>query len=75
MSISKLSVATARSFLPNLLTLSILSVFHSAYAATPIEVANDLPVTVVTASRAPQAINTVPASISVITKDQIQQSP
>lgn len=60
-------------FLPNLLTLSILSVFHTAYAAN--EVANDLPTTVVTASRAPQAINTVPASISVITKDQIQQSP
>lgn len=62
-------------FLPNLLTLSILSVFHTAYADTSIEVTNDLPVTVVTASRTAQAINTVPASISVITKDQIQQSP
>ena len=75
MSIAKLSVANARSFLPNLLTLSILSVFHTAYADTSIEVTNDLPVIVVTASRTAQAINTVPASISVITKDQIQQSP
>ncbi|GAC1372435.1 MAG: TonB-dependent receptor [Aquirhabdus sp.] len=62
-------------FLPNLLTLSILSVFHTAYADAPIEVANDLPVTVVTASRLPEAINIVPASISVITQAQIQQSP
>ena len=75
MSIAKLSVANARSFLPNLLTLSILSVFHTAYADTSIEVTNDLPVIVVTASRTAQAINTVPASLSVITKDQIQQSP
>ena len=75
MSIAKLSVANARSFLPNLLTLSILSVFHTAYADAPVEVTNDLPVTVVTASRTAQAINTVPASIDVITKDQIQQSP
>jgi vitamin B12 transporter len=61
-------------FLPNLLTLSILSVFHTAYADTPVEVTNDLPVTVVTASRLPQAINTVPASISVINEQQIKQS-
>lgn len=61
-------------FLPNLLTLSILSVFHSAQAAAPIEVANDLPVTVVTASRAAEAINIVPGSISVITNDQLHQS-
>lgn len=67
-------MSISRTFLPNLLTLSILSVFHSAHAVTPVEVANDLPVTVVTASRTPQAINVVPASISVITKDQIQQS-
>lgn len=62
-------------FIPNLLTLSILSVFHTAYADTPIEVTNDLPVTVVTASRAAESINIVPASISVITQAQIQQSP
>ncbi len=68
-------MSISRTFLPNLLTLSILSVFHTAYADTPVEVTNDLPVTVVTASRLPQAINTVPASITVITKDQIQQSP
>jgi vitamin B12 transporter len=66
-------------FLPSVLTLSILSVFHSAYADVPLAVnaatSNDLPVTVVTASRLPQAINQVPASISVITQSQIQQSP
>ena len=61
-------------FLPNVLTLSILSVFHTANAATPTEVANDLPVTVVTASRALETINIVPASISVITNAQLSQS-
>lgn len=75
MSIAKPSTSKARSFIPSVLTLSVLSVFHAAYADTSIEVANDLPVTVVTASRTAQAINTVPASIAVMTKDQIQQSP
>lgn len=67
-------MSISRTFLPNLLTLSILSVFHTAQAAAPVEVANDLPVTVVTASRTPEAINIVPASISVITNDQLRQS-
>lgn len=74
-SIAKLSSAKARSFLPSVLTLSILSVFNAAHADVPAEVDNQLPITTVTASRTPEAINIVPASISVITQAQIQQDP
>jgi vitamin B12 transporter len=61
-------------FLPNVLTLSILSVFHTAHADVPAEVDNQLPIITVTASRIAEAINIVPASISVITQQQINQS-
>ena len=61
-------------FLPNVLTLSILSVFHTAHADVPVEVDNQLPIITVTASRLAEAINIVPASISVITQQQINQS-
>lgn len=61
-------------FLPSVLTLSILSIFHTAHAEVAAEVISDLPVTVVTASRLPQVINTVPASITVINEQQIKQS-
>jgi len=64
----------SRTFIPNLLSLSVLAALQSAHAATPVEVDNTLPVTVVTASRSAEAINLVPASITVIGKDQIQQS-
>ncbi|AXI02050.1 TonB-dependent receptor plug domain-containing protein [Aquirhabdus parva] len=65
---------STRTFLPNLLSLSVLAALQTVHAAEP-ATDSQLPVIVVTASRAPEAINTVPASISVITKDQIQQSP
>ena len=65
---------STRTFLPNLLSLSVLAALQTVHAAEPAP-DSQLPVIVVTASRAPEAINTVPASISVITKDQIQQSP
>ncbi len=64
-----------RTFLPNFLSLSVLAALQTVHAAEPVATDSQLPVIVVTASRAPQTINTVPASISVITKDQIQQSP
>ncbi|WP_410211879.1 TonB-dependent receptor plug domain-containing protein [Aquirhabdus sp.] len=65
---------STRTFLPNLLSLSVLAALQTVHAAEPAP-DSQLPVIVVTASRAPEAINTVPASISVINKDQIQQSP
>jgi outer membrane receptor for ferrienterochelin and colicin len=80
MSILKISDSTSstsksRTFLPSVLTLSVLTIFHSAYADSPAEVDHQLSTIVVTASRLPQAINVVPASISVITQAQLQQSP
>lgn len=65
----------SRSFIPNLLSLSVLAALQSAHAATPVDVDNTLPVTVVTASRNAEPINIVPASITVIGKNQIEQSP
>jgi vitamin B12 transporter len=65
----------SRTFIPNLLSLSVLAALQSAYAAEPIDTDTTLPVIVVTASRNAEAINLVPASITVINKQQIQQSP
>lgn len=70
-----MSISNARSFLPSVLTLSVLSAFHTAHADAPVTVDNQLPVITVTASRTAEPINLVPASISVISQAQIQQDP
>ncbi|RZA01640.1 MAG: TonB-dependent receptor, partial [Moraxellaceae bacterium] len=65
----------SRIFMPTLLAASILS--SMVYADTTVLDANSaaLPIIVVTASKTPQAIDQVPARISVINENVIQQSP
>ncbi len=65
----------SRIFMPTILAASILS--SMAYADTTVLDANSaaLPIIVVTASKTPQAIDQVPARISVIDEKVIQQSP
>ena len=63
----------SRIFVPSVLAAAILSV-SGAHAAETLNNAT-LPVMVVTASKIPQAIEQVPARISVIDEQTIQQSP
>ena len=65
----------SRIFMPTILAASILS--SMAYADSTVLDANSaaLPLIVVTASKTPQAIDQVPARISVIDEKVIQQSP
>ncbi|TEU24722.1 TonB-dependent receptor plug domain-containing protein [Alkanindiges illinoisensis] len=69
----------SRIFVPSALTAAILSAsVVSATAATTVLDGNSsasLPVVVVTASKTPEAIEQVPARISVIDEQIIQQSP
>jgi len=54
----------------SLLTVSILGILQTAHADDL-----NIPTIVITASRAPEPINVVPADIKVISKQQIEQSP
>lgn len=66
----------SRIVMPTALAVAVFAVSH-AYAADtkPPQPEQTLPVIVLTASKTPEAIDTVPARISVIDEKTIQQSP
>ncbi len=63
----------SRIFVPSVLAAAILSVSHIHAAETAATAT--LPVMVITASKIPEAIEQVPARISIIDEQTIQQSP